>query len=174
MMHRRATRRVALRLATTMMVMVAGANANAAEIEGELHGHSDAFSAQGVAIAWGVSRGNSEDTTSIVLRIAADPRVFAAVAVDGVDPFTSERKPALEKKLLTTPVEVRIPRSRFADFPRTELRFFGAGADAAGAPRLTVYYLGVPDTTPEFNTESQLEGYLARRIGELDTVIKKP
>jgi hypothetical protein len=32
----------------------------------------------------------------------------------------------------------------------------------AGRPGLTVYYLGVPDTTPEVTTEAALETYLAR------------
>ena len=31
----------------------------------------------------------------------------------------------------------------------------------AGRPVLTVYYLGVPDTTPEFASEASLLAYLA-------------
>ena len=32
---------------------------------------------------------------------------------------------------------------------------------------LVVFYLGVPDTTPEFATEAALDGYLADRIARL-------
>ena len=57
---------------------------------------------------------------------------------------------------------MRVPRAHFADFPRTEVRLFGAaGAGATGAPKLVVFYLGVPDTTPEFASAAALESYLA-------------
>jgi len=60
---------------------------------------------------------------------------------------------------------VRIPRARFADLPRTEWRFFGGTAPAAGdAPSLLVFYQGIPDTTPEFDDEARLERDLAARI----------
>ena len=58
-------------------------------------------------------------------------------------------------------VEVRIARADFADFPRTELRFWASWTES---PALVVYYLGVPDTTPEFANEATLDAYLAARI----------
>ena len=60
---------------------------------------------------------------------------------------------------------MRVSRADFADFPRTELRFYGSAAQAdAGVPSLVVFYLGVPDTTPEFATEANLNAYLVDRI----------
>ena len=58
-----------------------------------------------------------------------------------------------------------MPRSSFADLPRTEFRFFPSAADAqVDAPRLVVYFLGIPDTTPEFAEPAALDKYLAGRI----------
>jgi hypothetical protein len=57
---------------------------------------------------------------------------------------------------------VRIPRGSFADFPRTEWQFLGSGKE----PRLTVFYLGVPDTTPEFADEARLDAYLEERLAK--------
>ena len=37
----------------------------------------------------------------------------------------------------------------------------------ADTPRLVVYFLGVPDTTPEFATEANLSAYLADRIARI-------
>lgn len=139
----------------------------AADTAGELHGHSDAFSASGVAIAWAVSRGASEAAATVVLRVAASPRDYAAVAVDGVDPFTQQRQPVLARRPLTASIDVTIARAQFADFPRTELRFFKTASDLSASPALTVYYLGVPDTTPEFASEAQMNTYLAGRIAQL-------
>ena len=46
--------------------------------------------------------------------------------------------------------DLKTPRARFADFPRTEFRLWRSGAaPGAAPPALVVYYLGVPDTTPE-------------------------
>jgi len=33
-------------------------------------------------------------------------------------------------------------------------------------PSLTIYYLGVPDTTPEFKTAQDAEAYLAKMLGQ--------
>jgi hypothetical protein len=59
----------------------------------------------------------------------------------------------------TAPATVGIRRTRFADLPRTEVRFLSAD----GQPVLVVYYLSVPDTTPEFNSEQELQHYLESR-----------
>jgi hypothetical protein len=142
----------------------------AADVPQELHGHSDAFAANGVMIAWGVLRGATEETTTMVLRVAADPALYARVAADGVDPFTQRRQAVVAEQPVTGLVDVRTPRAHFADFPRTELRFYAAGSSSApAAPKLVVFYLGVPDTTPEFANDASLDAYLTDRIARLST-----
>ena len=128
----------------------------------EVHGHSDAFGDHGVAIAWAVLRGATEDATKVVLKIAIDHARYGSVAIDGVDPFGGPKQVRSPRTTLTSTTEVRIPRSQFADAPRTELRFFAPGE---GVARLVVFYLGVPDTTPEFADASKLDAYLGPRIG---------
>ena len=128
------------------------------------------FAASGVAIAWGVLRGATEETTTIMVRVAADPAVFARIAVDGVDPFTQKRQVVVAERSLAGLVDVRMPRAHFADFPRTELRFQAKASAAASAPApsgLLVFYLGVPDTTPEFTSGASLEAHLTDRIARL-------
>jgi len=125
-----------------------------------VHGASDAFAGDGVAIVWGVLRGASEENTIVVLRIAADARRYSRVEVAGVDPFTRDTKIRFAASALGTALDVRLPRAGFADLPRTELRF-------SGAEPLLVYYLGIPDTTPEFATAAALEAHLALRLSQL-------
>lgn len=133
----------------------------------EIHGTSDAFAGEGVAVAWAVLRGATEDDARVVLRIAADTTLYGALAADGVDPFSKERKPLVNRQSIGAVTTVRFVRRQFAEFPRTELQFFAAGATGALTPQLVVYYLGVPDTTPEFAGEPQLDAYLADRIKRL-------
>lgn len=125
-----------------------------------VHGSHDAYAAPGVAMAWGVSRGATEASAAVVVRLATDAS-YPWVAVRGIDPFTKEEKPLVTAKPVSGHLDVRIPRAQFADTPRTEWRFFASEAKArAGEPALVVYYLGVPDTTPEFADDTRLGAYL--------------
>jgi len=151
--------------------------ANAADSPREVHGSADIFAAPGVALAWGVVRGTTEAATLVVVRIVADRDAFASMAAIGLDPFTQRQQLLLPMTPTAAGIDVRVPRAHFADFPRTELRLYGAtNSTESGAPRLVVFYLGVPDTTPEFATEAALESYLVQRIARVraDTGSKTP
>ena len=128
----------------------------------EAHGVADAFARPGVALAWGVLRGKSEADTIVVVRVESSAPDYAFVAADGIDPFTQQRKTLRLPTRASSGVDFEFPRARFADFPRTEFKF--AADENAAAPTLVVYYLGVPDTTPEFPTRDMLQRYLADRL----------
>ena len=128
----------------------------------EVHGVGDAYAAPGVAIAWAILRGADEAATQVVVRIVADPGVYPAVAAIANNPFSQRQQALLARTQTAGVVDIRVPRAQYADFPRTEIRFYGT--TAADAPALAVFYLGVPDTTPEFATETNLNAYLTDRI----------
>ncbi len=130
-----------------------------------VHGEDSVFTGPGVAIAWGVLRAAVEDDAQVIVRIAIASRSYGYVSVDGVDPFTQARRPVLLARPVTDVVDVRSARTSFADFPRREVRLYRTPDDwRAGAIALTVYYLGVPDTTPEFASEAAVLAYLAAAI----------
>ena len=149
-----------IRLASAAFLFVIAATVYAAT---EVHGTSDAFADVGVAIAWAVLRGPTEESTTVVIRVAADASRYNRVAVDGVDPFTRERKPVVARRAFLGIADIRVARKHFADFPRTELGF---ARDEAPADAI-VYYVGVPDTTPEFPSEAAMSAYLDDRIARL-------
>ncbi len=143
-------------------------SALAAEATRELHGSADAFAVPGVALAWGVQRGATEEATLVVVRVVTDPDVYADIAVTGIDPFTQRR----QQRLATTPsaggVELRTPRAHFAEFPRTEFLFYAPGPmPKSRTASLLVFYVGVPDSTPEFVDAAKLDAYLSARIAQL-------
>ena len=140
----------------------------AADAVREVHGMADAIAVPGVALAWAVARGSGTGDATVVIRIAVDAPRFPFADATGVDPFTRSRTTVLAGTRIGGGIDVRVPRAHFADFPRTEVRFFGSeAAMQTDAPNLVVFYLGVPDTTPEFATEAALDGYLADRIARL-------
>jgi hypothetical protein len=154
---------VALGLASTAYPL-----AHAVEAAQEVHGSADAFTLPGLALAWAVLRGASEPTTEVVIRVVADPAAFASVAAVGIDPFTRQERTLLAATASVRMVDLRVPRPHFADFPRTELRFYGtASPKPSETAKLVVFYLGVPDTTPEFVSASTFEAYLADRLARL-------
>lgn len=131
----------------------------------EAHGMADAYAIPGVTLAWAVLRGTTEAMTVVTIRVAVDPARYPFVAVAGIDPFTQQRKPVLPATAVAGSIDVRVARAHFADFPRTELKLYDSAAAAqADAPALVVYYVGVPDTTPEFATAPAQDAYLADRI----------
>lgn len=134
----------------------------------EVHGSGDAYAAPGVVLVWGVVRGADEASTRVVLRIVADPKTYPAVAAVARNPFSNAERALLPNTATAGPVEVRVPRSQYADFPRTEVRLYDSAASAqADTPSLVVFYLGVPDTTPEFTAEAALQAYFTDRIARM-------
>jgi hypothetical protein len=139
-----------------------------------LHGHSDSFASHGVALWWAVLRGADEASTQVVWRLALAPEVFASFTADAVDPFSQQRRVIAGVQLVGAQAgqtqtaggfqDIRTPRVSFADFPRTELHL-RARADAPHAS-VTIYYLGVPDTAPEFASEAALQAYLNQRLAQ--------
>ena len=163
--------RIVLQRLGCLLGMVACVGALAAEPTREVHGAGDTYTAPGVALAWGVLRGATEASTTVVIRIIADPAVYAGLAVTASNPFSQKSSELQRRGALSARTDVRVPRSQFADTPRTEWSFYRSAASATpDAPALVVFYLGVPDSTPEFATEAALDAYFSDRFARLRTV----
>lgn len=141
----------------------------AAEQGTEVHGEDSVFAGHGVTIAWGVLRAAAEAETQVVIRVVAPGGAYTHLDVEAVDPFTHARRAVVGGLRVEAAVEVRMPRASFADFPRREIRLW-----RAGRPALTVYYLGVPDTTPEFASEAGLRAYLDDAVAKARPAAGRP
>lgn len=127
----------------------------------EVHGAHDAWAEPGLALAWGVLRGPDETRTRVVIRIEADAQRHASLRASGRDPFGGGSVDLPVQRDADGAWRIDLPRSHFADHPRTELRFQAPGQSAPG---LLVYFQGVPDTTPESSTALQLDESLRSRL----------
>jgi hypothetical protein len=135
----------------------------AAFAQERLHGADSTFRSADVTIGWGVLKGRDEDTTYVVLRVIPRTGAYQRVSVEGVDPFTQTRTRLVDGQMLAqgAPTDLRSPRAGFADAPSRELHFYAdATAWQANRPVVTIFYLGVPDTTPEFTSQAALDAYL--------------
>ena len=123
----------------------------------EIHGKTDVFSSPQVKLAWAILRGSDEARTFVVVRMLVKPEV-KKVVITGRDPFSGQSK-ELQRMAVAGRAEVRISRDSFVHFPRTEWQLTGAD--------LTVFYLGIPDTTPEFADATKLDAYMEARLAAL-------
>jgi len=131
----------------------------------ELHGERDVFTAPGVVLAWAVLRAPVEEETQVVMRLVLTAGTYAYVRVYGVDPFSGDRRVMTPGGHVGGMVHLITPRRTFADHPRREIRLYRTETEwKADVPALTIYYLGVPDTTPEFASEAALAEYLAGAV----------
>ena len=139
-----------------------------AEPPREIHGSGETYAGEGIALAWAVLRGSDEAATQVVVRIVADQERYPLIGAISRNPFTQKTKPLLGAIRSAGDVELRIARTSFAEFPRTEFGFY-ASPEAAKAdePRLVVYFLGVPDTAPEFAADAKLAAYLDDRMARV-------
>jgi hypothetical protein len=155
--------RAAAYLGLSLLVMAGNAPAQAQE---SVHGADSLFVAPTIKIAWAVWKGASEDTTNVVIRVLNIAGAYRHVQLDGVDPFTKQRTALIAFQPLGDQIDLSVARVRFADFPSCEIHLYRSEATPVGRqPNLTVFYLGVPDTTPEFSTAQALDAYLQRMLG---------
>jgi hypothetical protein len=131
----------------------------------EVHGERDVFTVPGVVLVWAVLRAPAEEETQVVIRVVLTEGTYAYVRVLGVDPFSGDRRVMTPGGHVAGMVHLMTARRTFADHPRREIRLYRTEDEwKADAPALTIYYLGVPDTTPEFASEAALATYFAEAV----------
>jgi hypothetical protein len=147
------------------LALIAALLAPPAAAQQVVHGENSIFTSPGMKLAWAVKRGASEAETLVIVRAVPADASYRFVRVDGVDPFSKDRKVFVAARPLDRATDLSIPRAQFADHPSAEFHFFQSADDAAASrPKLTVFYLGVPDTTPEFAGQADAEAYLEKML----------
>jgi hypothetical protein len=150
-----------------LLALALGLPASGAWAAREMHGETDRFAGQGLALAWAVLRGATEAEAQVLVRVVPLDARLVALSLDAVDPFSGQRQQLLSLTGLGRGLTVAMPRSGFADHPRREFHLFTGNGEHAQHPSLTVYYLGAPDTAPEFLEQDRLAAYLDRTLDEL-------
>jgi hypothetical protein len=150
-------------LALTLLATLGNSGACAEET---LHGANSLFVSPTVKIVWAMQKGASENTTTVVIRVVNVVGAYRQIRLDGVDPFTKQRTALAAVQPFRGHIDLSVPRERFGEFPSCEIHLYRGDAPSADQPaNLTVDYLGVPDTTPEFPTPQAMEEYFARMLG---------
>ena len=151
-------------LALTLLLTLGLSGAAGAQSSRLVHGADAVFVAAEVVVVWSVLRGADESSTVVVITVAPRRAAIGVAAAEGVDPFTGARVARGGPVPLVGPHALRVPRSEFADHPRTELHLAASIDDLAARRGMTIYFSGVPDATPEFNDESIRAAWVAAAL----------
>lgn len=128
-----------------------------------LHGADSVFVAPEVAVVWAVLKQAQGDKAAVWLRLVNTSGKFTQFSIDGVDPFSKKRERVDKGGPIAKEVRVATDRETFVDLTSREIHLYASEADwKADKPALTVYYLGVPDTTPEFVDQAAMDAYLTK------------
>ena len=128
-------------LALSLLAMAMSASARAQDI---VHGADSLFVAPTVKIAWAVQKGASEEATTVVIRVVNSAGAYRQVRLDGVDPFSKNRKVLVPVRPLADQIDLSVPRSGFANIRAARSI---SRDDAPVMIDQPCHYLGVPDTT---------------------------
>ena len=137
-----------------------GTNTFAQAPHESLHGAHEVFVSPDVVIVWAVLKAPTGDKAAVWLRIVNSTKKFSHISIAGIDPFSKQKKFIEPGRAIETEVSVESDRETFTELPSREVYFYRTEKEwRADTPTLTVYYLGVPDQTPEFTTRSAFDVY---------------
>jgi hypothetical protein len=138
----------------------------------EYHGADSSFQLRDLAILWGILKGPDEDRSWVtikIIRTGSEPGLWKSYRVETVDPFSQEKEWVTPRENLGKENAVKQIRSSFREKTGRRLYFY-PGQGMEEKPAAIIFYQGVPDTTPEFLTEKEMEDYFGQALRRM----KKP
>jgi hypothetical protein len=137
----------------------------------EYHGADSIFEKEGIIILWGIFKGSTEETSWVYIKIiqtGKGPAFFQFFGVEAVDPFSNQKEWVVKGEVFKKENMVKSIRASFREKTARRVLFYEKAEDLLKEnPAMIVYYLGVPDTSPEFMTEREIEDYFAKALERL-------
>ena len=135
----------------------------------EYHGADSAFEKEGITILWAVLKGPTEESSWVYIKIVnSGKNPFQIFSVEAIDPFSKEKEWVVKGKKLEKENLVRGVRTSFRDKTARRILFYRSEkAFEKENPDMAVYYLGVPDTSPEVLSEKEMEDYFEKALERL-------
>jgi hypothetical protein len=130
----------------------------------EFHGADSVFEKDGITILWAILKGPTEESSWVHIKIInSGKNPFQIFSVEAVDPFSKEKEWVVKGKKLEKENLIRSNRASFREKTGRRILFYrSTEAFEKENPDMIVYYLGVPDTSPEFLSEKGIEDYFQK------------
>ena len=142
-----------------------------ADGQSEYHGADSVFRMEGVAILWAILKGPDEERSWVYLKIIhpeeGDHR-YLFFSVEALDPFTGKKEWVIRGEKLGKEIVLKFIRSSFRDMTGRRFLFYRDSKEIEeNRPGMTIFYMGIPDTSPELLTEKQVEDYFSKALERL-------
>jgi hypothetical protein len=139
-----------------------------AEAKRQYHGADSLFEREGIVILWAILKGSTEESSWVYIKIiqtGGGPASFQLFGVEAVDPFSNQKEWVVKGEPLKRENMVKSIRASFREKTARRVLFYEKAEDLLKeTPAMIVYYLGVPDTSPEFMTEREIEDYFRQTV----------
>jgi hypothetical protein len=135
------------------------------------HGADAVFQAEGLAIFWAILKGDDDEHSLVYINVVSTGKTvspFRKFSLQAMDPFSTEKKWVFTDKAFEQNNLIKLNRASFRNM--MERRFFFYMKDELAmdsSPDMTVYYMSIPDTAPEFLDESSLLSYFKGAMARL-------
>jgi len=135
----------------------------------EFHGADSVFEREGTTILWAILKGQDEAGSWVYIKIVnSGKNPFQTFSVEAVDPFSKEKEWVVKGERLAEENVIKGVRSSFKDRTARRILFYrSTEAFEKANPDMAVYYLGVPDTSPEVLSEKEMEDYFKKALQRL-------
>jgi hypothetical protein len=137
----------------------------------EYHGADSVFRMEGITILWAILKGPDEDRSWVQLKIVYPEEGnfrYQLFSVEAVDPFTGKKEWVVKGEKLGKENVVKSFRVSFRDMTGRRILFYRDSKELQdNRPPMTIFYMGIPDTSPELLTEKQVEDYFSKALERL-------
>jgi hypothetical protein len=130
----------------------------------EYHGADSVFEKEGIVILWAILKGQDEASSWVYIKIInSGGNPFQFYGVEAIDPFSKEKEWVVKGQKLEKENIVKSIRTTFRDKTSRRILFYrNMEALKKENPGMAVFYLGVPDTSPEVLSEKEMESYFEK------------
>lgn len=143
------------------------------------HGADSVFRKEGITVIWALLKGDDLSDSTVYLKLIATEEVrddLKYYSVRASDPFSDREEWLIVGEELKEINILKLGRELFEDLTAREILFYQDSARDKDSfqgeeESLSIYYLSLPDTTPEFTSIDQLEKYFddaEKRLNEIE------
>ncbi len=130
----------------------------------ECHGADSVFEKEGIVILWAILKGQDEASSWVYIKIVnSGGNPYQVFSVEAIDPFSKEKEWVVKGQKLEKENVIKSIRTSFRDRTSRRILFYrNMEALEKETPGIAVYYMGVPDTSPEVLSEMEMDNYFEK------------
>ncbi|MBU8913989.1 MAG: hypothetical protein KOO61_08205 [Spirochaetales bacterium] len=135
----------------------------------EYYGADSVFAIDDIAVFWAILKGPEIATSTVYINIVPlDPNdsELTTFSVVGANVFTGEEEILVDSAPLEEENLILKEYGHFYSFAERRLLFYG-DEGTIDDPLVEIYYVGVPDTAPEFLKEEHIQAFFAHSLRNL-------